>query len=129
MALGLAFEPVGNVARDNDGPGNHHRRRGEEAGANNEGDAGFIGAAMDGSHLDFLQDHVVGHPLALRVEDLRRSGHVHAALQDSGEGESDSENEELQDSMLQDGVIFCSLPQNLRNSTVQVKPVPRFAPA
>lgn len=78
---------------------------------------------MDGSHLDFLQDHVVGHPLALGIEDLRRSRHIHAALQDSGE----AEGEQLQDSILQDGVIFCSLPQNLRNSTVQVKLVPRFA--
>lgn len=138
LALGLFFEPVGNIACDNDGPGNHHRGCGEDAGANNEGDAGFIGTAMDGRHLDFLQDHVVGHPLALGVEDLRRSGYIHTALQDNGEAEGKAEGEgergQLQDSILQHGVIFCALPQcvpqNLRNSTVSVKPVPpvpRFA--
>jgi len=116
LALGLFFEPVGNIACDNDGPGNHHRGRGDDAGANNESDAGFVGAAVDGGHLDFLQDHVVGHPLALGVEDLRRSGHIHAALQDSSEAEGESEP--LQDSILQHGVIFCGLPQNLRNLTV-----------
>ena len=122
LALGLFFEPVGHIACDNDGPGNHHRGCGEDAGANNESDASFVSAAMDGCHLDFLQDHVVGHPLALRVEDLRRSRYIHAALQDNGEAEGEGERGQLQDSILQHGVIFCALPQcvpqNLRNSTV-----------
>lgn len=64
---------------------------------------------MDGRHLDFLQDHVVGHPLTLGVEDLRRSGYIHTALQDNGEAEGESG--QLQDSILQHGVIFCALPQ------------------
>lgn len=120
LALRLFFDPVDNIACDNDGPGNHHRGCGEDAGANNEGDAGFVGTAMDGRHLDFLQDHVLGHPLALGVEDLRRSGYIHTAWQDKGEAEG--EGGQLQDSILQHGVIFCALrqgvPQNLRNSAV-----------
>ena len=112
LALGLFFEPVGNIACDNDGSGNHHRGRGDDAGAHNEGDAGFVGAAMNGCHLNFLQDHVVGHPLALRVEHLRRFRHIHARLQYSDEGES----EQPQDSMLQHGVSFGDVTLKLERS-------------
>lgn len=56
---------------------------------------------LDGSHLNSFENHVIGHHLALRVEDLGRSRQIHAGLQHCNQ----AEHEQLKATVLHDGVF------------------------
>ena len=94
-AIRPSFEPVGNIANDNDRSGNEDRGHRGNAGTDNERDTTFVRAVLDSAKLNFLQNHVVGDDSALRIESLRCPGHVRTRLQKNDR----SEGGELEASM------------------------------
>jgi hypothetical protein len=102
LALGSSLEPVGDIACDDDRAGDEDGCRSDRAGADDKCNAPLIRTLMNGSHLNLLQNHVIGEDLAFLVVDLRGSRHIHAGLQNR----DDQKESELQGGILVDGVLL-----------------------
>ena len=92
-ASGLPFEPVCDIAHDDDCSRDDDRRSGDDTGSNNQRDTALVLTAVDCRHLPAFQSHVVDHQPAVGVVDLRRPRHKYAALEHCAQSDDEQTGE------------------------------------